>query len=602
MARRLTAPAPVLTRWSWPDALGCAGIGLAAGLVYAFTAAHDIVVGDTAELMAAAQTLGVAHAPGYPLLTMLGYVFSQLPVGTEGFRVTLVAVVSGAWAVGWVAATGFQITRSLPAAVLAGALFALNPLVWTWSVVFEAFPLANALVATLVFALVRWHHEPSRTEWLVGAAALTGLALANHMTVVLLGPAILLLLWLHRGTLVQRPGVLVMCGAALMAGLLPYVYVPLAAAADPYINTGDVRSVGALVRLITRADYGSGQLVAEAANAGGSSVDRIVALCASFTALEGVLLMVGAWTMWHSQRRLLTFVGVACAVAGPAFVAYANLDLAQPYGLFVLERFFLLPHVILAPLAAAALARLASVGRAGAHQRLATAALAILVVGHLAFTVSRHATVVNQRDNRVARHFAEDILASLEPGTVLLVSADDAAFPLMYLQAVERTRPDVTLVLLPALNGPAWYRPQLQRRDPSLVLPEGSLKALLDANRNRPFAVVGRVADQSLVGSYYGFPKGLVTLIEPIEAARSIADLVVEYDRLAPRYRVPTASAIKLGTFETGILRAYAAPALIVGTELARARDLDRARAYIERAIAIDPSFSEARTALATLR
>lgn len=601
MARR--PPADLTPRWSWPVLLLCAGTGLAAGLVYALTAAHDIVVGDTAELMAAALTRGVAHAPGYPLLTMLGAAFSALPFGAEGFRVSLVAVLSGAWAVGMTTATAYQLTHSRLAALLAGAVLAINPLVWTWSVVFEAFPLANAIIATLVFLLVRWHQEPHRTGWLIAAAGVTGLALTNHMTVVLLGPAILFLLWRHREVLTRRPRVVALCALALAVGLTPYVYIPVAAAADPYINTGNVDSAGALWRLVSRADYGSSQLVAEAANAGGSPVDRIAALFASFTLPEGILLLVGAAALWQRQRNILTFLLLAFVVAGPAFVAYANLDLGQTFGLFVLQRFFLLPHILVAPIAAAGIARLVELAGATVQRRqFAGAGLAALVAVYCTATVYTHHDEVDQSHNRVARHFAEDILASVDPNTVLMVSADDTAFPLMYLQAVERARPDVTLIALPALNGPAWYSEQLRRRDPRLVLPGGSLKALLDANRGRPFAVIGRVADTSLAGSYYGFPRGLVTVIEPVEAARTIADMVTEYDRLAARYRVPSHATIKAGTFETGIVRAYAAPAFIVGTELARAGDPARGRAYVERALAIDPSFTEARTALNQLR
>jgi len=52
------------------------------GVLYFLTAARDIVVGDSPELIMAAVTLGVAHAPGYPLFTMLGHLFSLLPFGS----------------------------------------------------------------------------------------------------------------------------------------------------------------------------------------------------------------------------------------------------------------------------------------------------------------------------------------------------------------------------------------------------------------------------------------------------------------------------------------------------------------------------------------
>ena len=47
------------------------------------------VVGDTSELITAAITLGVVHAPGYPLFTVLGHLFSVVPVGPLPFRAPL---------------------------------------------------------------------------------------------------------------------------------------------------------------------------------------------------------------------------------------------------------------------------------------------------------------------------------------------------------------------------------------------------------------------------------------------------------------------------------------------------------------------------------
>ena len=53
---------------------------LAAGVLYFLTAARDIVVGDSPELIAAAAVLGVPHAPGYPLFAMLDVMRSP-PLG-----------------------------------------------------------------------------------------------------------------------------------------------------------------------------------------------------------------------------------------------------------------------------------------------------------------------------------------------------------------------------------------------------------------------------------------------------------------------------------------------------------------------------------------
>ena len=76
---------------------------------------------------------------------------------------------------------------------------------------------------------VFWQQQPDWFRYLVGAAFVMGLGMANHQTISLLGPAILYLLWRQRKVLLRRPGGVAVCSAALCAGLLPYLYVPLAA-------------------------------------------------------------------------------------------------------------------------------------------------------------------------------------------------------------------------------------------------------------------------------------------------------------------------------------------------------------------------------------
>ena len=55
----------------WATLALAAGIGLAIFVLYALTAARDIVLGDSAEFVTVAATLGVAHPSGYPLFSLL---------------------------------------------------------------------------------------------------------------------------------------------------------------------------------------------------------------------------------------------------------------------------------------------------------------------------------------------------------------------------------------------------------------------------------------------------------------------------------------------------------------------------------------------------
>ena len=269
--------------------LGCAaGISILAGLIYLLTAARDIVVGDSPELITAAATLGVAHPPGYPLFTMLGHLFSLLPVGTIPFRVNLLSVVCDSLAVGIIFLTGFHLSRSRLAAATAALVLALNPLFWSWSLVTEVFPLNNLLASLLIYLLVIWQETPERAGSLIGASFVAGLAFSNHQTIVLLGPAVCFVLWQRRAVFVARPQILLICAGLFLVGLLPYLYVPWAASRHPAYNWGNISSLRDVGALIMRQSYGGYHLV-RTSYRGGSSLLRIVALFFSIGALMGLL-------------------------------------------------------------------------------------------------------------------------------------------------------------------------------------------------------------------------------------------------------------------------------------------------------------------------
>jgi hypothetical protein len=75
-------------------------------------------------------------------------------------------------------------------------------------------------------------------------------------------------------------------------------------------------------------------------------------------------------------------------------------------------------------------------------------------------------TAVDRRTDAVearARLDEADMLAKVPPSGVFLALGDNDTYPLWYLQQVEGTRKDITVVTVPLL-GAKWYRAELARR------------------------------------------------------------------------------------------------------------------------------------------
>src|SRR5689334_16026380 len=89
----------------------------------------SITFGDAGELTAASASLGVAHAPGYPLYCLLGKAFgAALPWGNWAYRTNLLSVVCGAAALSLLGDALRRSGFSRPARLAAVACLGLTPL------------------------------------------------------------------------------------------------------------------------------------------------------------------------------------------------------------------------------------------------------------------------------------------------------------------------------------------------------------------------------------------------------------------------------------------------------------------------------------------
>jgi len=218
------------------------GVILIAFLLYLRTLAPGVVVGDAAEFQTVLPTLGIAHPTGYPLYTLLGWVFTRLPLGEVAWRANLLSAICGALTVGVV----YLIVEKtlapplfpLPSpkfgrgegvvAALAALTFAATPTWWAQCVMAEIYTLGTLLVALTVYLVLRWSEgprPPMADLWL--AAGCIGLGLAHHRTVVLLVPAVLVYVWWTDWRIVRWPRVWLPALGLFLLPLALYAYFPL---------------------------------------------------------------------------------------------------------------------------------------------------------------------------------------------------------------------------------------------------------------------------------------------------------------------------------------------------------------------------------------
>src|SRR3954469_6923355 len=188
--------------------------------LYALTAPRTVAVEDDGLFILSSYFLGIEHAPGSPLFTLVGHLFTMLPVGSVAYRVHLASAFFGGLACGaaWLCARALTGGR-LPA-YLAALGLGVTPVFWSQAIIAEVYTLNALFFLALVFLGLHALEGRRVLPWM---ALLFGLSLSNHWPLMLLvAPAFALLLLPRLAELARRFPLL----AALVAvGLLPYAWM-----------------------------------------------------------------------------------------------------------------------------------------------------------------------------------------------------------------------------------------------------------------------------------------------------------------------------------------------------------------------------------------
>jgi hypothetical protein len=144
------------------DWLLAAGCTLLALVLYLQTLAPSVatIFDDSLEFPLASYRLAIAHPTGYPLYTLLGKLFTLGPWHNVAWAVNLLSAVAAALTVALVYLVARHLARRCLPALLGALALAASPIFWSQSVVAEVYTLNSAFVALLLWLALRWARRP----------------------------------------------------------------------------------------------------------------------------------------------------------------------------------------------------------------------------------------------------------------------------------------------------------------------------------------------------------------------------------------------------------------------------------------------------------
>lgn len=463
-------------------------------LIYFYYLCPTIAAGDSGEFITSAKILGVPHPPGYPLYTIIGHVFTYLPMNSVAWRVNLTSAIFCALTCLLVYLSLQRITGRIWPALAAAWGLALSRFFWQYAEVAEVFALNNFFAALLTYVLILITQNSERMNASTDAQSSTlsahaklfwlfsflfGLALTNHHTIILLAPAALGVLWRSSpgffsdtDPLRGKDGKTLGIAAILFfVGLTPYLYLPIAAGHNPAINWDNPVTLENFWRLLTRADYGG-----FSPNASKATISRLSQLPTFFTGLYeqftglGVALAILGILNFKRYKNLQIYLMLAFFFSGIFFVMYANVAINNPLLLGVLHRFYIMPAVIFSFWVGLGLENIIHwITQKKLPKLIAKMVPITVTVGLLIWEFAANVEEADFRENYIAEDFAHNILLSLPQNALFFVSGDVASIGVDYLQLVEGQRPDV-MALDQAKLTYDWYYAQSKARFPQARL------------------------------------------------------------------------------------------------------------------------------------
>lgn len=426
----------------------------------------DVQPADSGEFQITSITLGIPHPPGYPLYTMLGWLFAHIPAGSPYVGVSLLSACASALTLVFVsrsvqlvgewdhdaaatARNGVRYWLPLAAGIVAAVALGTSTTFWAQATTANIRSLTAFFTSAIILAFVWMLSRLKRTDrrsteralWLF--ALVLGFGVGHHASLVFIGVVIsVVVLWVAlRSKLPLRA--YVVAGLVLLATQLVWLYLPLRDAAGARFATGNLTSLGGLLDHIFARGF-SGDMFAFTAPA--LLGDRLALLPTLYQFVYGdrlIFFMIVAAVALVIRQRVL---GVTLLVLTLVHL-FVTITYRAPQTVEYALPAWVLLSVMLGAGWGALCEWLLKVSR-GRYRLLGYGAASLLVFILLVTVVtdalSRYPSFALLAQDRSTRTNAEGVLLQALPGSTVLAPWHQAT-AMWALQDVEGLRRDVTV-------------------------------------------------------------------------------------------------------------------------------------------------------------
>ena len=469
-------------------------------IVYNFTLAPSVIQIDSGELASVQKLLGIAHPTGYPLFTMLGYFFLQLPIfSSDIFQANFLAAIYCSISVGLFSKFLFEIfliskVNSLPETTIkliiisSSIVLGLSTTFWFQSTSVEVYSLHLVLIISTLFLFVKAFRNDDAKFWYL-FAYFFGISLSNHMTSILIIPAAVYLYFKKNSF--NKNSFLFGARLALItsiSAMIVYLYLPIRAMQELILNWGNPIDFERFWRHFTGAQY---QVwIFSSLEASKKQLSYFIQnLTNEFFSIIYLPIIFGIVSLFKISKTVLFFT---------LLLTFSTILYSINYDIVDIDSYFLLTYISFIVFFFFGIIRILEFSK---NPTINVILMTIILIIFPALQLTMNHDKVDQSDNFIFEDYTKASLNSLPANSILFsYQWDYLISPSYYFQFVENYRRDVTIVDKELLRR-SWYFDQLNNVDNSLLSGlNNEVKSFLDALK--PFEQGGNFNPQVLEHYY----------------------------------------------------------------------------------------------------
>jgi len=395
--------------------------------------------------------------------------------------------------------------------------------------------------------------------------------------------------------MITRVKELVLATAFALVGFSVHLYLPMRATQNPLLNWGDAKSSTQFLWHFLRKGYPEDPHSRDAAllwaQVKAFNVPR------EFTWLGAALVVFALYCLWKRQRHIV----VAYLAAVCTFLLYiAGYLNTVPDMIFLTEEFFTPLYLLTAVLVGVGLFHVLAYAIRNARLPESYDFKVYVLIVIMLFSLPVSLCAVNyyendQHNNYIAYDYATNSLRSLPQDAVMFTWGDSGAFPLWYLQGVERMREDLDLPHTPHIVFD-WYLDSMPRvfknsnlrmYDIQTIAPEASLRiAITDLIDQRPVYIDFSTRYSVTFNDFIPVQKGIVYRMRSINEPGGLPDVSV-WENYNNRGILEKISFLDLDTGKAILI--YANSYLEAGEFLLSIGRVDMGKQMLNKAVQISP-------------